>query len=353
MDVGFYVSELLELHDRVSVPGLGQLARVRKSGYYNEAEQAFYPPGYELQFQPGIANEDNALINYIADKKNISFESAKYFIEKYINNLQQEALTNEVPMGGIGVFYTQDGQLSFRPAGTLTTDKAFYGLPSIKINKINPEPVAEPVSVTDTAPLPEVREPESNEAIIEEGGEVYEEEVQSRKGLRNALIALGLIVVLALAIFGLKRYNPAAFDKLLAREAKPVASPKPQPVGVDTTKADSAKTDSTKVDTLTAKNKSINNRTIIPAVTNTFAPGSTRIEIIIEAHKNLKTANTVVERYKAKGVNAYIVPDAPGKRIMISAGAYGNRDSAKVAMNALIAAKKIYKDSYPLEIKQK
>ena len=67
----------------------------------------------------------------------------------------------------------------------------------------------------------------------------------------------------------------------------------------------------------------------------------------------MKIANAVVERYKAKGVNAYIVPDAPGKRIMISAGAYSNRDSAKVAMNALIAAKKIYRDSYPLEIKQK
>src|SRR6478609_4172165 len=108
MDVGFYVSELLELHNSVSVPGLGNLTRARISGYYNEAEETFYPPRYEVQFEPDLDSEDGKLINYIADKKNISIASAKYFIEKYIIHLKQEALAGEVLMGGIGYFYFKD-----------------------------------------------------------------------------------------------------------------------------------------------------------------------------------------------------------------------------------------------------
>ncbi len=352
MDVGFYVSELLELHGNITVPGLGRLVRARIDGYFNEAEQTFYPPRYEVRFEPDLAEDDDTLINYIADKKNISVASAKYFIEKHVINLKQEALTGEVMMGNTGVFYIENNELTFKP-DSLQGDKAFYGLSSVKANKVITQPVAEIVSEPGSAPSPEALESPNIEPVIEQDNVIYEDEPTSR-GARNWIIIFAVIIGLALAVFGLQRYNPAAFNKLLGREVKPVAAPK-QVVVVDTTKTDTAvkSTDSTKVDTLTAKNKSINNRTIIPAVTGTGAPGSTRVELIIEAFKSLQKANAALERYKAKGVNAYIVPDAPGKRIMLSAGAYPTRDSAKVAMNALITAKKIYKDSYPLEIKQK
>lgn len=354
MDVGFYVSELLKLHNKVSVPGLGNLLRARISGYYSEAEQTFYPPRYEVQFESDLDAEDEELINYIADKKNISIASAKYFIEKYTIHLKQEALAGEVMMGGVGYFYFKDDQLSFKPQHS--NDKASFGLSPIKANKINPQPVAETVEEPEAIHEPEVSEPESSEPVFAEEAEIYYEEPTHNRS-RIWIIALVIIAGLALAIFGLQRYNPAVFDKFLAREAKPVAAPKAQPVAIDSTKTDTTAkvTDSTKTDTLTAKNKAINNRTIIPAVTNTFAPGAVRVELIIEACKTPKKADEIIERYKAKGVNAYIVPDAPPpvKRILISAGAYTSRDSAIVAMKALKTAKKIYKDSYLLDIKQK
>jgi len=346
MDVGFYVSELLELHGDVSVPGLGHLVRARISGYYNEAEQAFYPPRYEVRFEPNLIDEDDILIKHIADKKNISLESSEYFIEKYIGNLKQEALNHEVQMAGAGVFYTEDDQLNFRPADNLVSDKAFYGMPPVKINKLNPEPVAETTSSPETPYSPEASETDDVDPVNEDE-EVYDEEPRSNRLLRNWLIVFGVIVALALAVFGLQRYNPAAFDKLRnwnTAKTAPVIKAESRQATADTTKADTvAKTDSA------AKNTT----PVTPTVTNTFAPGSTRVEIIIEACNTLKKANAVIERYKAKGVNAHIVTDAPGKLLKLSAGTYSNRDSAKVVMNALIAEKKIYRDSYPLEIKQK
>ena len=78
MDVGYFISELLGQHGNVSVPGLGYFTHTRVNGYYNEAEETFYPPGYSVHFEPQLV-EDDSLSQYIADNKHISLASSKYF----------------------------------------------------------------------------------------------------------------------------------------------------------------------------------------------------------------------------------------------------------------------------------
>src|SRR6185312_7703938 len=115
MDVGFYLGELLMQQGEVSVPGLGYFVQARVSGYYDENERKFFPPYHQAQFDPQSIDDD-ALAEYIAGKKNISIASARYFAEKYITNLKQQALITEVPIGNLGWFYTELAQLTFRPA---------------------------------------------------------------------------------------------------------------------------------------------------------------------------------------------------------------------------------------------
>src|SRR6478735_266105 len=113
MDVGNFISDLLAQHGDVSVPGLGYFALTRINGHYNEQEGKIYPPAYSVQFDPQVI-EDETLTQYIADKKNISLASSKYFTDKFINNIKLQAQSEEVALANLGWFYTQGDQLFFR-----------------------------------------------------------------------------------------------------------------------------------------------------------------------------------------------------------------------------------------------
>jgi hypothetical protein len=137
MDVGNFISDLLAQHGGVSVPGLGNFAHNRVNGHYNEREGKMYPPTCSVQFHPQLV-EDETLAQYIADKKNISLASSKYFTEKYINNIKLQAQAEEAPLADLGWFYTEGDQLYFRP-GT-GTDLSFFGYEPLSLYKLGSAP---------------------------------------------------------------------------------------------------------------------------------------------------------------------------------------------------------------------
>jgi hypothetical protein len=100
MDLAVYIRELLGLKGEVNVPGMGFFAQVRIAGYYNEEEKKFYPPGHAVTFEPQ-SNGDDSLAQYIANKKKISLASAKYFIDKYVIGIKQEAAAGKVEIDGL------------------------------------------------------------------------------------------------------------------------------------------------------------------------------------------------------------------------------------------------------------
>lgn len=251
MDVSLYISELLELHGEVNVPGLGHLAQTRVSGFYNAADFKFYPPRNVVTFDPQRLNEDNVLIQYIADKKNISLESSQYFTEKYITNLKEDALYNDVPVATIGRFYNNGGKLAFK-ANRITNDPVFYGYPAVRASKLLsqaatppppapqpapiPQPVPEPAPVLESAPIPDstpITEPvpEPNPVVsgyqmvperiaetIEEREEpeedLYYEEPRTNRALRTGLIILGVLLVLIIIGYATYVYKPSAFERI-------------------------------------------------------------------------------------------------------------------------------------------
>ena len=243
MDVGLYISELLELHGEVNVPGLGHLAQTRVSGYYNSADFKFYPPRNEVTFDPTRLNEDHVLTQYIADKKNISLESSQYFTEKYIINLKEDALYNDVPVANVGWFYNNGGKINFK-ANKITNDPVFYGYPAVRASKLLnqvatppppappaapiPQPIPEPTPIPEPEPIP-VPEPEPAapayqmvpERIaetIEEREEpeedLYYEEPRTNRALRTGLIILAALLILLAIAYAVYRYKPSAFERI-------------------------------------------------------------------------------------------------------------------------------------------
>jgi translation initiation factor RLI1 len=115
MDVAYYLSELLGQLGEVNVPGLGYFVQIRIEGYYNADDSTFYPQKNKVQFDPQIIDDDDdTLAQYIADKKNISLASSRYFTSKYISNLKQEAILKDVPLADLGFLYIEGPNVTFK-----------------------------------------------------------------------------------------------------------------------------------------------------------------------------------------------------------------------------------------------
>jgi cell division protein FtsN len=358
MDVGYFISELLEQHGEVSVPGLGYFAHTRVSGYYNDTEGKFYPPGYTVQFDPQTA-ENETLAEYIAAKKNISLASSRYFIEKFVNSIKHQASDGDAPVANLGWFYTEQSQLLFKPNNNLNTDPEFFGYPAVQLNKISVQPVAvepiEPVNVPVEEPAQLVTEPEelSQQVETDETQEVYMvEEPKRRNSTATILIVLGALLV-ALAVFLVSRYNPSLFNRektaLVVTAKDSVVKPKAVPVVTDTAKTDTAAHDTTVVvkkangkDTTLKITTTINDSIPLP-----------RYEIMGGSFKDLKEATWSIGNYKKLGVTARIAEGVPGKRVKITLGSYKTRAEAEAARKNLIKINKVSKDVYTLEIKRK
>lgn len=137
MDVAYYLSELLGQLGEVNVPGLGYFAQIRVPGYYNAADSTFYPPKNKVQFdQQTIDDDDDTLAQYIAEKKNISLASSRYFTEKYISSLKQEAIMKDVPLADLGYLYIEGAHITFKPADIMKNDPAVYGYTPLRLEKL-------------------------------------------------------------------------------------------------------------------------------------------------------------------------------------------------------------------------
>jgi hypothetical protein len=353
MDVGFYLSELLEQVGEVSVPGLGYFVLARMSGYYDERENKFYPPYHQVQFDLQSIDDD-ALAQYIADKKNISLSSAKYFAEKYISSLKQEALLGEFGIANLGWFYTEQSQLAFRPSTKIPDDSAFYGYPPVEIYKLGHKPVIEdtqkPSYLPETTANPELAEDNAEEQ------EYIDLEEEPKRSLVPLIVTFSVIIVLALGIVAIYELYPSAFQKMVLWEknitgvktpVKPKVIAKPK---VDTTAIDTADTppiikDSTAINKTGTKPDS--SKVVQPVVDAT----KSHFEIIAISFKSMAGVNDQIKKFKLDGLDATISIDAPGPRTKISVGTYNTLAEAEAVRLKLIATERIPKSAHTVEIK--
>lgn len=372
MDVGFYLGELLMQQGEASVPGLGHFVQARMSGYFDENEHKFYPPYHQAKFTPQWAVDDDTLAEYIATKKNISVESARYFTERYVDNLKIEALLGEVPVGNIGSFCTEYAELTFKPAAKIADDATFYGLESVSLNKANDyraAAVVENVSNTFVPSSP------VNEEPTPESFETEEETTPSRGPMRAVLFTLGGIIIAGLGALGLYQYQPDTFAKIAFwQQNQPAAKPVPKPVAKP---ADSLKTDtnfvtnsgnvadtSAKKDTArsvatnqnktaSGQDKAVNKTSIVVSptpVNPTAVPlpqspkkkendaslianpsaaiGTHRFEVYAFTSGSIADANAAIIKLRKAGLDPRVVTDAADQLIHISIGHFATKQEA-------------------------
>jgi len=339
MNLADYLSELLGQHAEVGMPSLGYFSRERVNGYYNEAEGKFYPPASRVKYVAASTN-DEVLTEFVAQKKNISLATAKYFTEKFVGNLKEQAANSIYIFSDLGSFETIDNQLVFKPGDRLLNDFATYGLEAIPLPKLKKK-VAE-VETTpvfeDTVSHPVIAETTiETETIVEEPEEAITEVPKKRWITSGWFIALVALVIVALAVWQIFIFNPSVFDKLFNKDAV-VAPAKQTAVNKDTTKPK---------DTL---KDSVAKAAAVPEIKVIDTANSIHYEVIAAAERKLPTAMVEIARFKMIGVNAKIANGIPGRYFKISVGTYFTSRQADSAKAALIKLHKIAKESYTIPI---
>ncbi|WP_374948649.1 hypothetical protein [Mucilaginibacter sp.] len=363
MDVGYFISELLGQQGEVSVPGLGYFAHTRVNGYYNDKEAKFYPPSYSVQFDPQFIDDD-ALAQHIADNKNISLASSKYFTEKYVAGIWQQVAMGDVSVANLGWFYMDDTRLAFRSNTAQDADPEFFGYPALQVYKLGQKPanalddLFTPADVNISAPEA-VTETQAEALQFETDleHEQYLVELTAQRRRKTLFVFIGLAIALAgLVYFLYTKYDRSAFD-LETPKAK--AQPKKQPgvkskrvlMNGDSTKAGSAddtihivKFDQGKKvyvpepDTLAKK---IANAPVELPAEEEATSVAPRYEILGGAVATTADANVVIAKYRRMGFSAHVLDNVPGRKRKITLGTFTTRADAIAAQQKIIATGKI------------
>lgn len=405
MDLAVYIGELLRQHGSLSVPGLGRFSQVSKEGYYAENEGRFYPPHHETGFEEQAA-ADETLANYLSSRKNISVNSAKYFIDKYVNQLKQNAAADEVSMDQLGWMGLVDGRLQFRPNTAATTFEGdFFGLPSIQVNKIweqlsgyKPPVVAEPAAPAQVvqqssspAPTPELaifpevlnlasdtpeparreREPvrKQEPAAAKQPANVpVATEPAAPKAAVNVWILVLIIVTLAgIILLALYNYKPSLFStrgsgnihapagtKHTAADTVSTHQPDTIQTSLSTTRTDTASKAAAPVkDTVAAtKPAPVTTKPAAPAADTAakaaaYVSPASQYQIAGGAFKTQKEVDQAIAAYRSLGITAHTLrPNRPGNKIKVTLGGFNTYEEAQARLNQLKAAHKTIKDAY-------
>lgn len=84
-----YISELLFIHDCVIIPDFGGfIANSNRTIVTNGT--VFFPPSKQLVFNKNLTRNDGLLINFIAEKENLSYPEAQFEVKKYVRELNFE-----------------------------------------------------------------------------------------------------------------------------------------------------------------------------------------------------------------------------------------------------------------------
>jgi len=170
MDILSYLSELIQTRKTVGIPGLGTIYKKKSPGRYDAETHSFLPPSYTVDFTEEV-KEEVLLSEFISKKRNVSADTATYFIEEFSNQVTKELNDqHKADFGSFGILKKQDDRLTLEPAAGLNTGFDFFGLPAVKAEA----PVGQEIKPVSSEEIPV--EPEVLGDPAETAGEIPVEE---------------------------------------------------------------------------------------------------------------------------------------------------------------------------------
>lgn len=366
MDIISYLLILIETRKAVGITGLGTLYKKKIPGRYDAKSHSFLPPSYELTFT-AVLKEQEELVNYICEQRNLTSESATYYINEFVENIQaQLADQQKADLSPIGELSIVNDELVLTPSPSINIGADFYGLPVVAaqaetnlattatalagsesdLTPVAPETPAEESHVSKQVenenvspesneterivvenPIPTSNEPQSTipDWAVNYEDDDDDDERRPRRGLRIFLKTL--LVLFLIAAAGAITYfiapNLLTQTKYNYEVTENVVDPY---LDIDTTKMDTAATHI--VDTI-----AVAAATKAPIITDTV----TVYEVIESAMKSHKKVDEIITNMARRGIKAKKIEPIAGRLIKISVGTFTDYNLAKKHQDSLRA----------------
>ncbi len=165
MNLAKEISFLLYKHNCVILPGFGAFLLHEKNAERNEVAKYAIPKQKVVTFNQQIVNNDGLVANYVSTHHNCSYECGLEKINEYTTGLWDILKSKRnVEVSDIGTFYyTQEDKLVFVPYHSVNFDTASFGLPKLRLKKleltINPAPIAHQDATNEVLAPAKVEEP--------------------------------------------------------------------------------------------------------------------------------------------------------------------------------------------------
>lgn len=143
------IASLLREHDCVIVPRFGGFVANYKPAHIHPRLKVICPPSKSISFNRQLIRNDGLLANYIAEKEEISYDSALAYIDTTINSYRKELeLGNRLEIEQVGsVYLDKNGLMQFIPDNETNFLPASFGLRNIPL----PETISEETLVVPIA----------------------------------------------------------------------------------------------------------------------------------------------------------------------------------------------------------
>ena len=201
------ISDLLFVRDTVVVPGLGAFVKKPTSAKVNPVANYFSTPSCDIDFDANLREDNDLIVNYMAEENNISKEEAKkqlvMFVSECFSKLKQK---KKVELEHIGILsYDWDNNLVF------VQDKSVnYNADAFGLSDFSPEPVNQSKSKEEIKAEIEQQQKEKNTPVTVDEEAVHQDDGQNRLKKRGWWLAGAAVIAL---MFGLFYFNTHRVDQ--------------------------------------------------------------------------------------------------------------------------------------------
>lgn len=175
MNIHNYIADFLLSNDKLYLPGLGSLEKVRKEAGLNEGK--IEPPGYDLIFtSEENPDDENRLARMIASGEDISLEESQQRVLEYIDDIKFSFNKEEVfhIENVCSLELDENNNIVVEKDPDFIIDPEYYGLESFEIDNFEAEEEDSGAEIKD-------EEEEDQEFYSEKMGRVLDEEQDMRK----------------------------------------------------------------------------------------------------------------------------------------------------------------------------
>ncbi len=187
------ISDLLFVRDTVVVPGLGAFVKKPTSAQVNPVANYFVMPSSQVIFDANLREDNDLVVNYLADENGISIAEARKQLKKFVSdcfsNLKQG---KKLELDHIGTLsYDWDNNLVF------VQDKSVnYNADAFGLCDFTPEPVLQTKSKEEIKAEIEQQQKEKNTPVTVDEDAVHQKEDQGKGKGKWWIVAVAAGVLL-------------------------------------------------------------------------------------------------------------------------------------------------------------